>query len=371
MNNFNLIDIPLISKLESMAVDSRTEKEGLKGAIRTIIKLPVSNFLNSNTVLGKKMSWDIPREYNNLQNMFIKSTLTSSGAPDPKSYFGARIFSEIVLRTKNGTVLFTIQPYYTYARIDKLKSSQIYNHLENATMPLETWNNSVCEIFTPLFGWFNNKPIETMYLEPLELVATVTSSVDTMGLTAGSTVSAGSFELHLHYNDRMYDPKKSLNKSMLISDSYQEQETVTCAVGSTSKSFILQCPHPVFCTHFVMSNSTQDLLSINRIVVESRGVTLFDMDRRVSYSLQEGLEETADVESGPFTIWWSRERSRITNSGLMYFGQSMYPVKVTCYFSAVPSVTYDIITIHEYFNELSIKDNIIKRSLPGYLEYNI
>lgn len=372
MNNYALIDNKLISYYEKVGVAARENNVPLKGALRTIkiIKGEDQVYVNgTGGIYGRKFSFDIPREYNNLQHINIKSILTATGIPTPKVYFGARIFSEIVLRTKNGTVLMMITPYYTYSRIDGLKSTQLYNHLENAVMPLTTWNNSVAEVFTPLFGWFNNYPLETMYLEPLELLVTVSDSADAMGLAAD--VTASSYELHLTYMDRMYNPLGNPSKEILIYDSYLEPEPVVCASGSTSKSFILTCPFPVFATHFVLSSSSQNMASISRVLVESRGVVLLDTDRRINYSLEEDIDETADVESGPFNLWWSRERSRKVPSGIMYFHQSMYPVQVTCYFSSLGGV-YNLITVHEYFSNLKISDKgICVRTLPGYLEANV
>ncbi len=379
MNSFSNIKDPLIIDLNKSAVESRSTESNMVSKLKTFVKVPVTNDSAAN-VYGRSMSVGIPRHYNNLQNIFIKCTLTctgdNSGASAPQPYFGTRIFKEIRIRTKNGTTVQLNTPTYSYARIDELFDSPLYNQIAASVDVDGTWNNSTVSIVVPIFSWINNDPIQTCFLEPMELAFVTNTDKGIMGLSAD--ITAATYEVCFQFNDDLHkekDPRHLDTRKMLINytDVFQEPNPLTVLSGATTCRMQLTCQFPVFVSSFMLTGSTSgNIAKIRTMVITTANTTVVDMDFRNNYTLEEGVRQLGLVNSaGPFTYWWGRERSRKSMSGLMSFMDVMYPVWVTLTFDAIAEdMTLNV--VHEYPAQLKMNDaGQVRKILSSALEANV
>lgn len=356
MNNFNLINNNLFKSLDG------------SNTLKTLIKVPITTKYGSQQIYSKTIEFDIPREYNGLEQMWIKCTLTTAGVANPQTFLGTRIFKEIRIRNKRGDcVLQHIYPEYTYARIDELIGTPVYKHLEDAIEPDQTFNNNTVTLYVPLFSWIANDNLETGSIEQLVVEAVVNDNKESMGLAADLT--ATSYELHCRFNDT-FGASKLVPRTLVVTDAFREPDDLVVATGSTSCKTLFRCPEVVFVSHFTMVSDTQNLFQIDSLEIDSRGVNIVDLDRRTNYSLAEGINEVAVVQNGPLSYWWSKERSRLSSSGQIYFQESMYPVQCTLNFQPLDS-SYKLKVIHEYKAKFIINDlGQISRLSTGFLETN-
>jgi hypothetical protein len=355
MNNFQLIKNNLFKEL-SGTENHRPRKSDLSNTLKTVIPAYKSdNFNHRSVIYNRKTEFDIPREYSGLETLFIKCTLTCVGDPDPMPLLGARIFKSIKIRTKSGTyTLQTIYPEYTIARIDELVGKSLRSHIIKAVDPDVTFNNNTVSLVIPLFTWISNQNLDTRNLEQLTVECITNDNRESMGLLVDLT--ALSYDLYCHYNDPVVVPRSIKPVEMVVNDIFREPQILRVPQNASSVRCLLACPDLVFATHFKLVSDIQDISQIKAIKIETKGVVLVDLDKRMNYSLREDVDEVGHVEDGILTYYWGKERSRTSSSGLMLFSDDeMYPVVVELFFDPL-TVASDLIIIHEIKKKLKIND---------------
>lgn len=334
--------------------------------MRVIKREPYLTMGTNTAVFGRKMIFNIPKEYNNLSQVYFKSNLTTNGTANPFPFLGCRVFDQIIVRTKRGTILFQQSPQYCQSRLDSLENTPIRIQLEKATTPDATWSNNTISVITPLFAWFSepNKALQTKYVEELEIECTVAADYNKMGIDNVS-LTAGTFEVYLkYYDDVEYKPYRT--GKVLGYDTYVETP-ITNASGATSSTVYLTCPFPVIDTNVALVNQNQALYEVNRINVVSKGSELLDVDRRMLYSL--GTRKEISVDDGGYVcLFWGSEHDRNRVSDYMIFNKSMHPCAMTVSYSQPSAAACDLYCIHTYAQTFEFLPNgtIIKHLMNEF-----
>ena len=332
-----------------------------------VVKREPYMIMGSNTaVFGRKIIFNVPKEYNGLSQIYIKSALTCTGAANPMPFLGCRVFDQIIVRTKRGTILFVQGPQFCQSELDSLGNTPLRQQLEKATTPDGNWASNTITVITPVFAWFSspNKQLPSRHLEDLEIECTVAADYNKMGIDNVS-LTAGVFEVYFKFYDDV-EPKPLTAGKVVGFDTFVETP-VSNASGATNSTCYLTCPFPVINTSVGVINDNQALYEINRIVVTSKGSELIDVDRRMLYSLASKKE--ISIEDGGFSqLYWGLEHDKNNVSDYMIFNKSMYPCALTATYSqpiAAPSTMYVIHTYAQTFEYLS-NGTIIKHLMNEY-----
>jgi hypothetical protein len=369
MDNFTLMKNKLIESIDKSA--RMPQKDiNLKNTLKTIIKRrPTIEFGNGNDIYRKKFIYDIPREYDNLAQLFIKCTLsTGDVATTPETLFATKIFETIVLRTKNGTTLQTITPRYTNGRVSETTGTPLYNYLQESIDPSGAAPFAQTEVvYVPLFFFFSEKIttfLNTRNLEQLELECTVAANKENMGMTVALT--SATFELYLKYfdvdssnkfSDQILTKKTGIPKQLYGSfDIFREQNVINSST-STSASLLLRCPHPAYVMHLSLVNQNSDRKTINNVKIKFGASEFLDIDRKMNYDLFEIKHGTLDTEV--LSIWFSKMKDRTVDSGLLLMSGSTFPAYLEVEFDPndPPDITeYTLYTMFETRTNFSVND---------------
>ncbi len=366
MNNFTLIKNNLFETLT----------EGHRG-LRTVISRPIQNRYDARAIYGRRFDFDIPKEANNLDQLFIKCTLTTSGDADPIPNMGMRVFSSIMIKTRRGqTVLQNVYPEYLWARVTAESDKPLYKHFQQALEP-DTFSTETVVVYTPVLSWINDYNLDVHRLEDLTVEVTVAGTKEEMGLLTDLT--AATFDLECHY--RAGEPKGWLNdgsgpgkdykgpRNLVVANVFKEPHVVVVASGATSTSFIFTCPEVVFATSFLLTSATQDIWNINTVTIKSLGSEIASVNYQTNFRTSEDAKEIGIVADGrPLTYWWSSVRSRVDTKEHIMFTGPMYPCVATLTFDALDQ-DYNLTVLHEYKQKLTIsEDGEFKKYSVGFTE---
>lgn len=351
MNSWKLIDNELINTVDKKSSFFPEKEKSLKNSLKTVVKKQISYSLNSNSIYSRKFVVDIPKEYDFLSQAYVKATLgngTLSETPEP--FLGARIFKKIYLRTKNGTVLQELTPEYTLNRIDELQNTPLYRWTEVGCEPQTNFSDGNVELVIPLFFYFSESQLSffrTRPLEQCELEFEVNDTAGNMGMT--TTLTSASFEFYFKYFDTD-DSSRAMNQLDTVKNSslnykipkylygsfniFREDEKTVLA-GSTTTRLLLRCPNPTFALHVSLVNSSGKFKQIKNLKIVTGGVDLVDMDYRVNYDLFNNKQSFGGV--GTTTLWFSKNKSRTEDSGLIVFSKAMHPSYLELEFDSLDS----------------------------------
>ncbi len=368
MNNFTLMSNALISAIDSKSISVREHKKPLLNTLKTQVKVQPGQTFGSNTLFGKTFVFDIPKNYDGLAQLGIKATITvDETTSNVETYLSAHIFDQISLRTKSGNVLQTIYPHYTDMRVDEVRNTPLQEHL-NLSMEPDFSTTTTSAVYVPLFFFFSEETgefLKTRHLEELELYCNVVGDETFLGIGDDLeviSVTAMSFELICTYFD---NPRTSLNDNLIMSKKYTpgplygtynvfNEDAVALPTGSTSARLLIRCPHPAF----NISMSLVDLFSI-RVQINTMkitlagGTTLVDLDYKYVYSLfspRDGF-----MPAGTLTYYFSKEKDRTVDSGLMTFNGTNYPCYVDITFDALED-DYTLHTFLEYRTNFHVNE---------------
>jgi hypothetical protein len=350
MQSFSLIKNALMQEIDSNAVEIQPPKP-LKNTLKTLVKISNPKNFSTGVLYNKRFTFDIPKEYDNLSQLYIKATLsTNSTASTVETYLAAKLLREINLRTKQGTILQTILPFYTHMRIDEIYGSELYNCIAQGTEPDITFASGSPTCFIPLFYFFSESlytSLSTRSLEPLEIECLTNFDKGTMGLSVDLT--SATFELYALYHDentssaitdKSYTLKHDIPKHLYGSyNIFQEDSQVVLATSTTAR-LLLRCPFPLFALHasLVAADSTRTLIKTMKLTVG--GVEILNMDYRINY--QNFGNHNSFLENGTTSYFFSRNKARDADSGLIVFSKSMFP----CYLD----VTFDALAADSTLN---------------------
>lgn len=201
-----------------------------------------------------------------LINLYVESTINSTGADNTakQPLLGARLFKEMILRTKNGQkILETITPEYTQYRIDHL-NFEIQNGVIAQCENDVVLNNNTLQYLTPVF--LSNldsleKALPLQFVEPLELVCKVQDDYTSMGLAASPV--GFSFKILSQFYIQEKDEPVYLGEEYLNLDRYYEPPKAL-TTSSTSDYIHFACEDLVSNTVMIIKKpTTQELDFVN------------------------------------------------------------------------------------------------------------
>lgn len=316
-------------------------------------------------VFGRKMIFNVPKQYNNLSQIYIKSTITTTGLANAMPYLGNRIFEHIVVRNKRNTVQLANQtPISCQSRFDALDGTPLRIQLEKATTPDVVWNNNTMSVITPMFAWFSepSKELQTKFIEDIEIECTVSRDYLAMGID-NVALTAASFEIYYKFYDDVVDAVYK-PKTVMGYDVYSE--TPIANTGTNAKLF-MTCPFPIIDSHLAVVSENQAFYEIQRVVLRSKGSELIEADRRMLYSF--GSEREISVnDGGTMCLFYGQEHNRNKPSDYMTFVKSMYPVDMTVHYTQNSITACTLHVAHEYAQRFEFKPNgdIVKHLMNEY-----
>lgn len=363
MESFSLINNPLIASIDTSAKTEITLDNNLKNTLKTLVKINPSVFYNSNEIYNKSFSFDIPRTYNELSQLYIKCFLSTNEevAVVSTTFFSTKIFKKIVIRTKQGITLQTINPTYTYQRACALYGSSNWSFIENNMQPSSLdFSDSEVYCVVPLFFFFSesvNSFLQTRMLESLELYCETNNDFTSMGMDIALT--SARYELFACYHDtdtssaifdKSYTTKFGLFKTLKHTFDIFEEQNVVVATGSTSARLLLRCNYPIFAMHIELRANNSDIAVVKTVELEIKGNKFLTFDRDINYEFSTNTEGLYD--SG-LTLWFSKLKSRIIDSGFIIFSGSMFPSYLNLTFDALPS-DYTLTVLCEYRTQFDV-----------------
>lgn len=349
MDRFTLMRNSLIEKTDNEAVESRNVLNPLKNTLKTVIeKKPLRN---DTTIYNRKIHFDIPREYNNLAQLYVKCELTWDVSTTPESLLGCKIFKDIILRDKvTRTKLFHIKPEYSVLRTAQLYGTPLFDRISLGAEVGSITGGTPVTIFVPIYCFFSEGVdyfLKTRYLNPMELECIVNESSSDMGVGGLSqNLSSAEYSLFCLFFDTN-EPSK-LSDLPIINDIYPwkkikgsydvfYEDDKTCAIGSNEQTLLLRCPHPTFSINCSLINETSNKKGINSFELIVGGVTVVSINYKMNYTMFGN--EISYLDQPDFSYFISKEKSRSVDSGLLVFNGSMSPAYI--------KVTYDTITEEE------------------------
>lgn len=377
MERWNLMLNEAIKEVDKRSQPARSKKADLSNSLKTVKKVfprPIDN-----QIYGQRLRFDIPTQYDNLADIFIKITLSSAGNAAPRTELATRVFKQIQIRTKKGTLLQDLRPLYSLTRVDEITKTPTYDYVQNAIDPDTTFDTNTVTMFLPLFTFFAEDimfNLPTRSMEPLEVYAVVNDSKEAMGLQ--TDLSATAFEMHCVFYDThetegpefkigapVYglSPPRTLLKTY---DTYYE-ELQTVPAGSTSARMLITNPNPAYVMHIALVDPlSQAMTQIKTIKMTMAGVEVVDLDYRINFSLD--TSEVSLVDSSTISYWFSKEKNRSNYSGLIDFSSSLFPTYLDITFDALPE-DYQLHVFFEHLTKLTVSNlGEIVRHPVGYLK---
>lgn len=393
MNQWSLINNPIINEANQNSRELPKVQKSYTNTLKTIKTVRPSTVYGSNTIYGNTFLFDIPRQWDNLAQLHIVATINGNAQGSIETYFATKIFSEIILQTKNGNRLMKIDPNYTAARLDEIFDQQLYFYItSNLEPPQATGMTPAFQVTIPLFFFFSEEIgnfLHTRKMEPLELFCVVNKDAQSMGIVGAEIVSA-SFELKLTYHDtndssavtdypqilnketKYFDKLYSNAKSYLFKvpkkligsfDVYSEQIFPVAANQTYSKVY-LKCNYPAYVMHIALidpASTARNQVLTARLTVG--GDEVFNIGYGQNYSMYG--QKHSFLENGTFTYWFSIEQSRNRDSGLIIFSESMANTYLEITNTAIADLYY-LYVFYEYKTDLELDDNGMINTNKGY-----
>jgi len=358
MDKFILLRNALISSIDQKSVEPVPNKP-MKNTLKTFVNFGTVNRVTPN-IYGKVFTIDIPKTYDNLAELYIKSTLaTDSVSSTVESMFGTRVFSKIVLRTKKGTVLQTVIPQYTQARIAEINDTPLYTKIAAAIEPSGAFLDGPVTVITPLFCFFSENVscfLNTRNYEQLELELTINSDFDSMGM--GTPLSSASFDFFGLFHDvntsssitdHILTSKPDITKQLVGSYNIFQEDDVIVSDSSTYARILLRNPHPAFAMHLSLTDPSANTKQINRVRLTIGNRVILDIDNLMNFTLYG--THRGYIPDLCFTYFFSKLKDRSVDSGLLVFSKEMAPCFLEVWFSADASptgVNYTLKTLMEH-----------------------
>lgn len=390
---------PLIQSLQSALVSEpfnyKLDKNfPILSKLKVDVRPETLNQTSTTDAHGRQLTFKVPR-YGLLTGMCIRSTVNTSATKTATltrlSTFGARMFSNVSLRS-HSRVIQDNSSYEILSRMLEAPQEQ-WNAYQTMTTAVPALNNNVsgAEVFTPLFYYFGEKThnyLDTTFVEPLEVVATVNSQSGVWGTEEVlSTFGFSDCVLECYYiqlESKVHQAliaaqfPQSSNLTMLANDQYLESpSSVVYASGSE-----LSISHEVKSKNVAMSGyvyardrDTNALLPIKSLTMVSNGQTIVDSDRRSQIFENHSLGFIHNVPGSStgtnnYAVYFGLDVEKTYVSGALAL-QSMNSPILTAVVDTSAGVSADdvieLIVVWDYFTLLSIdsSNGSINRSLTN------
>lgn len=313
--------------------------------MRTFTRTPQIRY-NSNTVYGQVFQVDLPDNCQGLSQIYVKNRISCTGDNSVTlPYLGARLWSDIIIRTKSGITLLHQKPQYCISRIEEIGDPS-NNPLVDATNPYAVFNNTTTYCITPVFPYFSEQGhdlFNVLKQEPCEILFTSALTKGAMGLPQDLT------ELWPEVFFRTYEPLLNIEFKDRMDQGFDVfyEEPVTVGANSSSITMNLVCPFDVYKTDVAVQDSDNASVQIDRIVIRQKGTIMIDLDRSMMYSLHS-KKQIFYQESSNVPIFYTEDQTRSRyNKEFQRFTSECYPTEITVYFTSNPSVC-TMTCNHEY-----------------------
>jgi len=362
MEVFNLLNNTLIKKIDATAVDPVMPKP-LKNTLKTFVKLGTIT-RTTGSIYNQKLSIPIGREYDGLSMLYIKNTVANGGNADtPSNMFGTKIYKKIRLTTRRGTTLQEITPTYSQLRIGQLKGSQLYEKLEDSVKIKGSFTTGADPtVITPLFLFCSEDTttfLSTRLYENLTLELETNTGTFEMGLSELLTfLKIELYGLFFDTNtsssitDQLNTVKPGVPRQIMGSFNIFYEDDISIVNGQTSAKLLLRCPHPTFCLQAQITDNQDANLQISRVVMTFANRVFLDLDYTMNYQFfgsQQGF-----IPANGFSYFFSKEKKRHVDSGLITFSKQMSPCIIEYFF--VSNGDYTIKTMCEYRTNYKVDD---------------
>lgn len=372
MDQFALITNKLMNDIEKISVSKQElYQKPLENTLKTNRKIWVKQSYGENSIYGEINTIQVPKEFNNLAQLYIKVTLSTGLAAvtiREAGEFAARIFSRITLRNKSQTEIQHITPEYTLKRIFEISGTPLYTKITSGISVDDVdFTLGDVVVYVPLFFFFSENYINFLpnrELEQLELEFITNESAASMGMSINLT--SINYELFALY----YDNKKMTNNNVdndlynkfklpkYLVNSYNifEENTVSVPANTSSARLLLRCPYPIFSLNIsIFDPLTLARTQINSMKLTVGNNTFIDLDFRMNYTMSG--DNIASTESGTFSYFFSVLKSRMVDSGLITFSKEFFPCYLDVEFTASDTTTKTMVTYEEIKTLFPIKEN--------------
>lgn len=349
MNHVRLISNPL--------VDRKTNT-----LRKTVVRYPKNFYKTAGTLpYGKVVNFEIPTEYNNLTQLFVKVTAVTAGDNTNHSlYAGCWHFRRMYLQNKMGIRIMTNTANYLSVRTDELAQSPINSLLSNAMEPSPTFNATTSTFYVPFFAWFSDdveKAIPTFYTEQLELVCEVAGSKEEMGMPVD--ITDATYELICVYQDDIERKSSPLPMTIVSYEIFEEYPIRNNGTDAFTKG-TLSCNYPVFVNHSIVKDLSQQFSTVTQIELDLPNEKLVDLDPRIAFSLASNgatLPSDVNIETNSTnSYYFSRYRGNVArsekNTDFVTFTGEMAPCTIKI--SHAADATKYLYNVMEYRNIIEI-----------------
>jgi hypothetical protein len=340
-----------LQQINNPLIDNSTNR------FRTIVKRAPYDFYGRENFYSKKISFDIPREYNNLCGIWIKITATTAAeTADIQLQAGDYHFRSVSLRTKNGVPIATNTDRYYDIRSDEVGESLIGQSMADAMNPTDRrLTTTPRSFYVPMFSFFTedrSKMLPTKYMEPLEVVCLTNTSKETMGLS--QELTSAQYEIFFVFYDDVDGSAPFDGLDMVAYDIYEEP-VIPNASAATTIAQTLTCPYPTFCTHFcVRERTVGNYTDITNIKFDVAGNVLTDIDNKIMFDLfcDSGAEPDSIITNTTeikhyYHCSETGYKARHFAKDFVVFNGSMIPFRATLTLSAGDALD-NAYTVHEY-----------------------
>ena len=386
---------PLLTSLERQLVEDPFSYR-LSSNFPNLSKSKVTvqpQYQAAGTSHGAELHFKLPR-YGLASKMVIKNTMVASGNNTAvNERIGERVFSRIELRSHN-KVIQTQTPEFCAARVDNLgqEANNAYTSIEGIVPTAWSSVSGVC--YTPLFFSFFEKTsnfLDLSFVEELEVVCTVNTKIG-MGLPFALT--SGTYELQVSYVNLADEAHQAYNAknfpanaplTMLAYNCYPETPVTVAAAGGaavTTTTVDLKTNNPVFATHFIIKNETdnQAVVPIDSFRITAVGREVMQQSSREnifdtgSYGVSGATSGsgsgavTYNAGSRVLTYFWGLSKDRTYNSGAAAFKNLNNPqAEITWIDNETAADVIKVHVVHEYYNLVSVNpsDGSVTSSLSN------
>lgn len=380
MNAFSNIKNKLIIETDKKAAETKIESPLINTlkSVKWVNPLP-----GSSAVYNKKVLFNIPKQFDNLAQCYVKVDITPSGTCEALSPWAVIQLLKIVnLQTSKKVSLMECRTEYNLLRTEECSEKpELWSKMREGIEISSTFS-SVITKYIPMYLFFSDDItsfFETRQKEQIQLELITNDNHTLMGFDSG--ISSLTFQLACLYFDthdsgRNCDfPYNDLKITRPIVGSYNVfyEEPVLVPRLSTSAKILLRCPNPFFAIHVhLLKNDDLSRYAINTMRLTQRGSEVFYIHTDINYCFF--AEEHGEQANGALSYWESKKQKRNVDSGLNILNGDSYPSYLEITFDEISGILSDDYTMyvyHEYRTDFQVSsDGVINQSTDEELYEN-
>jgi len=326
----------------------------IKNNQRMFKQKTVTPFDNQITGLpaGKTVTTKLSEMNDDLTCLFIKVNYVLNGTPTQVQEFNCLdIFDRLIIRQRStGVEICNNSKEYQFYRAEQLKGQDISGFMKEGDIQT---GSSTGTAFVPVFTWFADKKntfLSTKTIKDLELVAIVNNELLGIKDGGGLFLDLESVNLELvsvFLNNTKTDTITRLPKSYNV---YYEKLITFVADATLEYQTTLQltCPYPCMNVIVVAVDDTNSIGNVDKITLTTNNNTFLTNHSQTNYTFYD----TVNFPAYSMVTWFTQEKDRFDNVGLLTFSGSMKQTDITINLNElVETRSYTIYTFMEYRTE--------------------